>query len=245
MIRRPPRSTLFPYTTLFRSGWGLLLFSVAGGYLSLKNEFPKAMITLFFPIAYLVVISSWGAKYPRYFLPVEPFLYLMTGYFITQIRRKVPLTPWLLIIILSFTVYWPLKNSVAVVQDFTRADVRQRAKRWLEQNISTDKVLIIEDHHSVPIISGYDVLFEFKKAKTKEAQRVILEHFSSQKVYPISWLTWTSSYYHLSLYPISDFILVSSEYQKWYAEKPEKYSECLNFYSQLGKYDTLKRECQP
>src|SRR5258708_21184893 len=24
MIRRPPRSTLFPYTTLFRSTWGLL-----------------------------------------------------------------------------------------------------------------------------------------------------------------------------------------------------------------------------
>src|SRR5687768_17864437 len=24
MIRRPPRSTLFPYTTLFRSGWPLL-----------------------------------------------------------------------------------------------------------------------------------------------------------------------------------------------------------------------------
>src|SRR4051812_50128986 len=24
MIRRPPRSTLFPYTTLFRSGWGEL-----------------------------------------------------------------------------------------------------------------------------------------------------------------------------------------------------------------------------
>src|SRR2546430_7501027 len=26
MIRRPPRSTLFPYTTLFRSGQGLSLF---------------------------------------------------------------------------------------------------------------------------------------------------------------------------------------------------------------------------
>src|SRR2546430_13353359 len=24
MIRRPPRSTLFPYTTLFRSGWSVL-----------------------------------------------------------------------------------------------------------------------------------------------------------------------------------------------------------------------------
>src|SRR3712207_7489618 len=29
MIRRPPRSTLFPYTTLFRSGFGVLV-AVAG-----------------------------------------------------------------------------------------------------------------------------------------------------------------------------------------------------------------------
>src|SRR5256885_9834591 len=36
MIRRPPRSTLFPYTTLFRSekmvgqGWGMLIECVSG-----------------------------------------------------------------------------------------------------------------------------------------------------------------------------------------------------------------------
>src|SRR5258706_8269488 len=32
MIRRPPRSTLFPYTTLFRSGMGLcrLFFAISG-----------------------------------------------------------------------------------------------------------------------------------------------------------------------------------------------------------------------
>src|SRR5690348_17523075 len=30
MLRRPPRSTLFPYTTLFRSLVGLLLFSGTG-----------------------------------------------------------------------------------------------------------------------------------------------------------------------------------------------------------------------
>src|SRR2546422_1725914 len=29
MIRRPPRSTLFPYTTLFRSGFGRLFSAVA------------------------------------------------------------------------------------------------------------------------------------------------------------------------------------------------------------------------
>src|SRR3712207_8274153 len=31
MIRRPPRSTLFPYTTLFRSANGTLTFAVAAG----------------------------------------------------------------------------------------------------------------------------------------------------------------------------------------------------------------------
>src|SRR2546430_9777445 len=30
MIRRPPRSTLFPYTTLFRSGHGVQLAGTAG-----------------------------------------------------------------------------------------------------------------------------------------------------------------------------------------------------------------------
>src|SRR5260221_8581404 len=30
MIRRPPRSTLFPYTTLFRSGQRLVLLGVGG-----------------------------------------------------------------------------------------------------------------------------------------------------------------------------------------------------------------------
>src|SRR3712207_8612123 len=30
MIRRPPRSTLFPYTTLFRSPWGRVVGSNAG-----------------------------------------------------------------------------------------------------------------------------------------------------------------------------------------------------------------------
>src|SRR2546426_2500982 len=31
MIRRPPRSTLFPYTTLFRSGYGKILTTVPTG----------------------------------------------------------------------------------------------------------------------------------------------------------------------------------------------------------------------
>src|SRR5256885_10788868 len=37
MIRRPPRSTLFPYTTLFRSGWPRILILCSGGRLSRRQ----------------------------------------------------------------------------------------------------------------------------------------------------------------------------------------------------------------
>src|SRR5260370_23764588 len=43
MIRRPPRSTLFPYTTLFRSGQGLL--TLMGGALALTGtSTPNALV---------------------------------------------------------------------------------------------------------------------------------------------------------------------------------------------------------
>src|SRR2546427_7738997 len=37
MIRRPPRSTLFPYTTLFRSGLKDIRLTYTGGYLALTD----------------------------------------------------------------------------------------------------------------------------------------------------------------------------------------------------------------
>src|SRR5947199_6219339 len=43
MIRRPPRSTLFPYTTLFRSG---LSFKKIGSTLVLKNWESRASVAL-------------------------------------------------------------------------------------------------------------------------------------------------------------------------------------------------------
>src|SRR3712207_8359208 len=44
MIRRPPRSTLFPYTTLFRSGWFFFRITVEG-----KSLHPAARYTAIYP----------------------------------------------------------------------------------------------------------------------------------------------------------------------------------------------------
>src|SRR3712207_6911523 len=47
MIRRPPRSTLFPYTTLFRSesavGYSTLYGDTAGGFAVIKDV-PKTLV---------------------------------------------------------------------------------------------------------------------------------------------------------------------------------------------------------
>src|SRR2546430_12382911 len=53
MIRRPPRSTLFPYTTLFRS--------------------------LIFAAVTLVFFSASGSKLAPYILPMLPVLAAVTG----------------------------------------------------------------------------------------------------------------------------------------------------------------------
>src|SRR3989475_8555795 len=46
MIRRPPRSTLFPYTTLFRSLLQLFLVVVRGGILDLRPDLLDAALDL-------------------------------------------------------------------------------------------------------------------------------------------------------------------------------------------------------
>src|SRR3712207_8935821 len=73
MIRRPPRSTLFPYTTLFRSmvvtGVGLLIHIYAVGYMSHEggyyrffsylNLFMFFMLILVLGANYLIMFVGW------------------------------------------------------------------------------------------------------------------------------------------------------------------------------------------
>src|SRR5256885_4140203 len=77
MIRRPPRSTLFPYTTLFRSKWLLLVphyvallalwvaataVWVVGWFAILFTEqFPRGMFD------FLVGVARWSYRVTAYF----------------------------------------------------------------------------------------------------------------------------------------------------------------------------------
>src|SRR2546422_5625976 len=63
MIRRPPRSTLFPYTTLFRSRYGVVEFDATGRAVGLAEKparprSPYAMTGLYFYDHQVVEIAA-------------------------------------------------------------------------------------------------------------------------------------------------------------------------------------------
>src|SRR2546422_7803912 len=58
MIRRPPRSTLFPYTTLFRSVLGLAAWRLRGGRLYASRGLLWALM-LMLPFPYIANTAGW------------------------------------------------------------------------------------------------------------------------------------------------------------------------------------------
>src|SRR5260370_32277349 len=92
MIRRPPRSTLFPYTTLFRSKGALTYTDIAGDpvlygnlpprEISMKDVFRSGDSSKKFKIAE----GQWYRYAPSY---VSPAYHLLEGLTIPQIGRAV------------------------------------------------------------------------------------------------------------------------------------------------------------
>src|SRR5437879_10030304 len=90
MIRRPPRSTLFPYTTLFRSSWKLekdvRLYMVAllGLETAVLGTFVALDLLLFFLffeallVPMYLIIGGWGGE-RRIYAAVKFFLFTMAG----------------------------------------------------------------------------------------------------------------------------------------------------------------------
>src|SRR2546430_7721800 len=71
MIRRPPRSTLFPYTTLFRSRLGLLLMLVAS---PLAAQSVRSRLEARVPMAAVPTVDSLVQAATREGLPTEPLV---------------------------------------------------------------------------------------------------------------------------------------------------------------------------
>src|SRR2546422_4233703 len=62
MIRRPPRSTLFPYTTLFRSGAGLAMLLYTRGRVDALVVMYSINVFLTFSLTQIAMIRYWRSE---------------------------------------------------------------------------------------------------------------------------------------------------------------------------------------
>src|SRR5438094_10678367 len=92
MIRRPPRSTLFPYTTLFRSSCFRLLFLAIIQTFFLISWFSLLLLQLLRPLCY----RHLKLHRPRYILIVGRLRLVLGGSFIAfrWIPLSTPLLRW-------------------------------------------------------------------------------------------------------------------------------------------------------
>src|SRR2546425_13264690 len=68
MIRRPPRSTLFPYTTLFRSNvWGTIVMFIANSWLTYMMTPPRDIT----PATDPATIKLWHAIANATWMPIN------------------------------------------------------------------------------------------------------------------------------------------------------------------------------
>src|SRR5260370_6879671 len=79
MIRRPPRSTLFPYTTLFRSSIEAVHGVIAGQRQGLGQQFGQRFVKGLergSPGVFLISREAWGTVAQLLRMPQQPLQYL-------------------------------------------------------------------------------------------------------------------------------------------------------------------------
>lgn len=127
----------------FLHGMGYLvcLCSILGTVLLFKTEFKKALILSSFVLPYYLSISFVYSTFARYFVPLTPFLCIISAYFVVKLGSFIfyklklgVLNLW--IISISVLIAMPsIYNIFRFDCLLARKDSRLLASDWIEQNI--------------------------------------------------------------------------------------------------------------
>src|SRR5688572_5096469 len=135
MIRRPPRSTLFPYTTLFRSALALAVLAGIGvGRLGRSRDaVRRAAIAVAVPIAAYGLTTALAIAVPNVFdrllLGASSFL----GEAGVAAQRELAVA--------ALTMPWPL--LLEVVAGLTAVYVVMRADRWPATRLALGPLAVV------------------------------------------------------------------------------------------------------
>ena len=128
----------------FSLGFFLWLGSIVGAFfLIIKGDFKKKIQILSFPIVYFFIFASWKFVPIRYYLPLIPFLIIISSYFFDSLIRSRP--KWG-ILVLSGVFIYTAAFSITSTDRFKR-DTRIESASWAVHNLRSGSEIYFVDPH--------------------------------------------------------------------------------------------------
>lgn len=137
-------------------GWPLLVLGLVGLGLLLRHRPAASLVLLAFPAIYLLLILALPRNYPRYMLPLTPFLAvgasyaLVTGVAWLQRAMPVPnhrLKGWALMAAMTLVlIYWPLQTALTwKTLVVSTTDPRTSATLWLHEHVRSGTPIAVQE----------------------------------------------------------------------------------------------------
>lgn len=196
---------------------GVLLIALCGVWYGIKSKKKETLIIIAFPLIYLLIVGSWKTHFPRYVVPIMPFISGFAGVGIAQlvtgnfIRNKVIKASIIIIVIVLIAA----NTAKAVIYDITLAhdDTRIIAKKWIEKNIP----------------AGSKIAYEYytPQLHIRNSGKFYLMSVASIVSYPL--IHYTSK--------DIDYVIISSFYKKRYYRA---YKATDTYQAEISRYEALK-----
>jgi hypothetical protein len=216
----------------------LELISILGLILIVYTVFRKdskgknvtaGILILTWVLSYYAIIGSWEVKFPRYVIPLLPFLALSAAYFTYWISQKGSLLiqergvkwdkkyqTWILSALTLSCLVFPVYASLNVDATFTTKDTREAALDWIDTHLPSNSVIVREAY--TPEIE----LLKKHKVKVRSLSNKLLE--DSDDI---------------------DYIITSSSTYGRYFAHPAGSAGVIAFYNSLDEKYILVKEFEP
>jgi 4-amino-4-deoxy-L-arabinose transferase-like glycosyltransferase len=117
-------------------GWLTCLVAVLGAAFLLVDDRQAAILSLLFPCAYILYMSSHALFFDRFLLPIYPAIALLAGYGLHRLSLK-PDPKWRTVTVTTITAFAaavPLADTVLMNRVLFRGETRLSVRQWMAAN---------------------------------------------------------------------------------------------------------------
>jgi 4-amino-4-deoxy-L-arabinose transferase-like glycosyltransferase len=146
-------SYLFFITRLLPAtfGWPLYLVALVGLVLIARQQRRTSWVFLIFPFVYLLFIGRYSLVFPRYAVPLEPFLALAAGVTLAELYRLLQgrlsrslanaAVALAVLVLIATPLYLTMRWNLMMAHE---TDSRTLALNWFEQNVPAETAVAVQ-----------------------------------------------------------------------------------------------------